>query len=216
MDITFNGHACVTLKARSRDLTVVTDPYRSGAFDGRLSHAPVIAEADIVTVSHYHIDHSHVSSDLGRPQVADVSGRYRDIDVTAVSTYHDRHFGTRMGMTSMFSWLQDDLRVAHLGDLGCDLTPEDLQALGPIDVLLWPVGGTYTVGPQDAAAILQVVKPRLAIPLHFEHARCSLGMEPVEATMAALDAAGIAWTRPGASHITAAEAHGVVILEPAL
>ena len=75
----------------------------------------------------------------------------------------------------------DGVRVAHLGDIGCPLTAEDIAALGPVDLLLWPVGGTYTLGPEDAPMVLEALKPTLAIPLHFEHPRCQLGMQPIEA-----------------------------------
>jgi len=216
VELTFNGHACLTLRAKSRSLTVVTDPYRSGALGGRISHAPVKAAADIVTVSHYHVDHSHVSADLGTPVVADLSGDYRGVRFEARSTYHDRFFGTRMGMTTMMAWEMDGLRVAHLGDIGCDLTPEDVAALGRVDVLLWPVGGTYTLGPEDAPAVLRALSPKLAIPLHFEHERCQLGMQPVEAAIAALENAGYEVNRNGQSRLDVAEASGVVVLEPAL
>ena len=66
MKLTFNGHACVTLES-SDGRTVVMDPYRSGAFGGKLSHAPLCVAADVVTVTHYHVDHSHVGPELAGP-----------------------------------------------------------------------------------------------------------------------------------------------------
>lgn len=221
MRLTFNGHACTTIET-SDGRVVVTDPYLSGAFGGKLTHAPLKISADAVWVSHGHLDHCHVTPDLGpgdgsMPAIIDRSGSAAGIDFEVSSTYHDREGGTRMGMTGMVRFEVDGIRVAHLGDIGCDLTPEDVARLRPVDVLLWPVGGTYTLGPQDAQGVLDQLAPRLAIPLHFEHERCALGMEPVESL---LEAITVPWTRPG-THVWSSEdglpeQTEVWVLEPAL
>ena len=218
MKLTFNGHACVTLES-SDGRTVVMDPYRSGAFDGKLSHAPLCVAADVVTVTHYHVDHSHVGPELAGPDgvlppIIDRTGSAAGFDFTVRVTYHDRVGGTHMGMTGMIAFEIDGLRVAHLGDIGCDLTPEDVAAIGPVDILLWPVGGTYTLGPEDAQGVLDALSPKLAIPLHFEHPRCQLGMEPIESLLACLEE----YDRPGSSSFDTADglASGVLVLEPAL
>ena len=195
------------------------DPYRSGAFGGKITHAPLCVAADVVTVTHYHVDHSHVGPELADadghlPPVIDQSGSAAGFDFRVRMTYHDRVGGTRMGMTGMVSFEIDGLRVAHLGDIGCPLTEEDVIALGPVDILLWPVGGTYTLGPEDAPEVLQAIQPRLAIPLHFEHPRCQLGMEPIEALFEHIDA----YERPGCSTLDCSGElpRGIVVLEPAL
>lgn len=184
MELTFNGHACVTVRAADGRV-VVMDPYRSGAFGGRIAHAPLAEPADVVTVSHWHVDHSHVTSALGRqgalPPIVDTTRAAAGFEFTVRPTYHDREGGALMGMTGMLAFEVDGLRLAHLGDIGCDLTPDDVRALGRVDVLLWPVGGTYTLGPGDAPAVLAALRPRIAVPLHYDNARCTLGMAPIEA-----------------------------------
>jgi len=213
MELTFHGHAC--LSARGERGVVVMDPYRTGALGGAISHAPVEIDARWVTISHYHADHSHVSSRLGTPQVVDRAGRVDGLDFTCRTTYHDRFQGTRMGLTSMLAFELDGIRIAHLGDIGCDLTPADVAALGPVDVLIFPTGGTYTLGSGDAPALLKALNPRLAIPVHYESHGCKLGLEPVEALLSHVQ--GI--KRPGTS--TWSSANGlptkgeVLVLEPA-
>ncbi|MEE2780380.1 MAG: MBL fold metallo-hydrolase, partial [Myxococcota bacterium] len=172
--------------------------------------------------SHYHVDHSHVTADLGGPQgdlppVVDRTSEVGGLSFVVRPTYHDRHGGTRMGMTGMVAFELDGIRVAHLGDIGCDLTPTDLEILGDVDLLLWPVGGTYTLGPEDAQSVLDVVRPRLAIPLHYENERCRLGMLPIEALPPALSRRPV---RPGTSSWSSADGlptdTQVRILEPLL
>ena len=221
MKLTFNGHACTTIESADGRV-IVTDPYLHGAFGGKLTHAPLKVAADAVWVSHGHLDHSHVTPDLGPgdgslPRIVDRSCRAAGVDFEVVSTYHDREGGTRMGMTGMVRFELDGIHVTHLGDIGCELSPQDVARLRPVDVLLWPVGGTYTLGPEDAAHVLGLLKPRLAIPLHFEHERCALGMEPVESLLKELQ---VPWSRPGTHHWSSEsglpERTEVLVLEPAL
>ncbi len=118
MRLTFNGHACVTLEA-SDGRVVVMDPYRSGAFGGKLSHAPLEIAANVVTVTHYHVDHSHVGPELADadgvlPPVIDKTGSAAGFDFLVRTTYHDRVGGTHMGLTGMVVFTIDGLRVAHL------------------------------------------------------------------------------------------------------
>ena len=199
------------------------DPYRSGALNGAIRHAPVECTADIVTISHYHVDHSHIGPGLvnaagQRPTVVDSSCEAHGLTFEGRTTYHDCMLGAHMGLSTMFVVELDGLRVAHLGDIGCPLCAADSQFLTGVDVLLWPVGGTYTLGPKEAQALLDIVKPRVAIPLHFENERCTLGMEPIEALGPALRD-GL--TRPGhtsweSSSLGSDETTQVVALEPAL
>ncbi len=220
MEIRFHGHACVSLRSAS-GRTVVMDPYRPGAFGGRLAHSPVRVAADVVTVSHHHVDHAHITSDLapaggGIPPVVDHSADVAGIAFRSRFTYHDRQHGTRMGMNAIISFEIDGLRVTHLGDIGCPLTPADVSAIGPVDVLIMPVGGIYTLGPEDAPQLLAALSPRLAIPVHYDNARCHLGMAPIEALAPHL---GRPPLRPGVHSWEAGQglpgACEVMILEPA-
>ena len=177
------------------------DPYLSGALDGAIGFEPVKADADLVTISHYHIDHSYVSTDLGAPEVVDKTGRRQGCDFVFVPTYHDRCGGCRMGLTQMVSFEMDGIRVAHLGDIGCELTPADVEALGSVDVLFFPTGGVYTLGSADASHVLSRLAPRLAIPIHYDHPRCRLGLEPVDAVLQQL---ALPQVRANQSHWTSA------------
>ena len=213
MELTFHGHACVSL--RGEQGVVVMDPYKSGALGGAIGFSPVEVQADWVTISHYHVDHAHVSPALGAPTVVDKSGLFGGLEFRCRSTYHDRFKGARMGMTTMTSFEFDGLRIAHLGDIGCDLIREDVEALGPVDILIFPTGGTYTLGSADAPAVLEALRPRLAIPVHYECAGCRLGLEPVQALEAHIKDV----ERPGGSCWTSGQGlpsgNKVLVLEPA-
>jgi L-ascorbate metabolism protein UlaG (beta-lactamase superfamily) len=161
MEITWYGRACFRL--RGRDATAITDPCppSTGFVAGR-------HDVDLLTISHDHADHTYTRSitaalTLTRP------GEYEhsDLLVTGVRAFHDGNAGTDRGDNIIFAIEIDGVHVCHLGDLGHLLTDEQLSELGPIDVLLVPVGGQTTLTPAEAAEVVAQVSPKLVIPMHF-------------------------------------------------
>ena len=59
------------------------------------------------------------------------------------------------------------LRLAHLGDLGRPLTAAETEALTGLDCMLLPVGGYYTIDAKEAKAVVDAVRPRVVIPMHY-------------------------------------------------
>ena len=57
---------------------------------------------------------------------------------------------------------------------------DQLEAIGKVDVLLTPVGGTYTINAEEAVELVQAIKPRVTIPMHFKTPPCSIALAPVE------------------------------------
>ena len=161
MEITWYGRACFRLKGR--EASVMTDPCppSTGFVAGK-------HEVDLLTISHDHADHSYQRSisaglTLRRP------GEYehRNLLVTGVRTFHDGERGAQRGENVIFAVEIDGVHVCHLGDLGHLLSEEDLAELGPIDVLLVPAGGTYTITPAEAAEVVAKISPKIVIPMHF-------------------------------------------------
>ena len=118
---------------------------------------PQGCKADIVTISHEHPDHNNVGFVTGnKPRVirgltADKKGwtrvdeKVKDVSIRSVGVYHDDERGAERGLDTVFIFEAGGVRIAHLGDLGHVLTDEQLAAIGAVDVLLVPVGGTFTI-----------------------------------------------------------------------
>jgi L-ascorbate metabolism protein UlaG (beta-lactamase superfamily) len=87
--------------------------------------------------------------------------------VTGVRTFHDGQRGAERGENVVFAYEIDGVHIAHLGDLGHLLTEDQLAELGPIDVLLVPAGGQFTISPPEAAEVVAQVGPKLVIPMHY-------------------------------------------------
>jgi L-ascorbate metabolism protein UlaG (beta-lactamase superfamily) len=156
---------------------IVFDPHTIPAF-GR----PVVA-ADLICVSHEHDDHNVVTaieghktarvfhglkSTKGRTDWDRVDEKVGTIRVRNMPTYHDNENGFTRGKTSLFVIEADGLTFAHLGDIGHELNDEQLKVLGKVDVLMLPIGGTYTINGEQAKKIVAAVKPRLhVVPMHY-------------------------------------------------
>lgn len=179
-DIHYLGHACFRL--RGRDGIVICDPFdRSIGLDlGRPT-------AHIVTISHDHPDHNHsagVKPVRDQVFVIDGPGEYevRGILITGVRTYHDKAQGQELGKNTVYVIHIDDLVCCHLGDLGHELTQQQLEEIGSVDLLFVPVGGGETIGPAEAASVISQIEPRIVIPMHYAHEQLSFAypLEPLE------------------------------------
>lgn len=155
--ITYHGHACFALEANG--YRVVIDPYKHGMVDGL---PDLKLEANAVYGSHGHGDHNFF--DAVTILETDNAAPYT---VESYETPHDDQGGKLRGMNQVRIFRFDDLRIAHLGDLG-DFPEENvLNALKNVDCLLIPVGGFYTIDPVMAKKVADAVEPKVCIPMHY-------------------------------------------------
>lgn len=168
MIITYHGHSC--FKLRGKDGSVVTDPYE----DAIGLSLPSLS-ADIVTLSHDHADHNQAARISGtarrpKPFVIDHLGEYEvgGTSVFGVKSYHDDTQGAERGVNAIFTIALDGVRACHLGDLGHELTEDQINDIGIIDVLFVPVGGVYTINAKQAVAVVRALEPSIVVPMHYK------------------------------------------------
>jgi L-ascorbate metabolism protein UlaG (beta-lactamase superfamily) len=159
---------------------VVFDPHAIPEFARVQSVA-----ADIIVCTHLHNDHAqpevienykaarifHGLKEKGKARTPDwnkVDEKVGAIRVRNLGTYHDAENGMVRGKNSVFVVEADGLTFCHLGDLGHELSAEQAKAIGPIDVLMVPVGGIYTINGEQARKVVAALKPRLfVVPMHY-------------------------------------------------
>lgn len=183
MDITYLGHSC--FKLRGKTGTVVTDP-----FDKSVGLPIPKVSADIVTISHHHHDHDNCSivGETARkkhPFVIDSPGEYElfDISIFGIPSFHDNESGERRGGNMISIIHLDGVNVVHLGDLGHELSDRELERLGVVDVLLLPVGGSFTVDAKEANRLVEAIEPSVVIPMHYrteKHSSAFSSLLPVD------------------------------------
>lgn len=181
MKIKWCGHATFLITTAS-GIKIVTDPYEPGGYDGALAYGKIPDLIDIALVSHDHPDHNFVQALEGNPQVVKGPGTHTVSGITfkGVPTYHDTTRGSERGENVIFCFTVDDVRLCHLGDLGHMLEAEAASEIGTVDVLMMPVGGFYTIDAAAATGVMNTLKPRLVIPMHFKTAKCGFPITTVD------------------------------------
>jgi L-ascorbate metabolism protein UlaG (beta-lactamase superfamily) len=178
MKVKWLGHASFQITS-DVGIKIITDPYPQGS---GLSYVPVSEAADIVSVSHNHFDHNNVSSIPGNPQVITGSGvkDIKGIEFKGIGTYHDASQGKERGANTIFCFLVDGMKVCHLGDLGHRLNAEQIAEIGALDLLFIPIGGVFTIDAKSATTVLDDLKPKIAIPMHYKTTKCDWTLSPVD------------------------------------
>lgn len=154
---------------RGKTATLITDP-----FDPSVGFPFPTVSADIVTVSHAHPDHANVTKVQGtsrrpNPFIISAPGEYEimGISVRSIPCFHDDQQGKLRGKNLIMVITIDGVHLVHLGDLGHSLSQSQIEDIGPVDVLMVPVGGFFTIGPQAAASVVENIDPSIVIPMHF-------------------------------------------------
>lgn len=165
MKIKYLGHSAFAITS-DRGVKIITDPYTPSP---DLTYREITGPADIVTVSHNHLDHCNTASVGGNPQVLRKAGSatVRGIGFKGVSSYHDDEGGRLRGGNIIFCFAVDGIRLCHLGDLGHLLNDKQLAEMGAVDIVFLPVGGNYTIDAKAATEVCNQLKPRVIIPMHY-------------------------------------------------
>lgn len=155
MRINWNGHACFTVI--TSEGSAVFDPYAPDSVPG--FKLPELS-ADAVFCSHGHGDHNFAEG-------VKLSGKTPSFSVHSIPCFHDECGGAKRGDNLITVIEAEGLRLAHFGDIGHLLSEEQLQQVGAVDIMLIPVGGFFTVGPDEAKQLCDAVGAKVIIPMHY-------------------------------------------------
>ena len=185
MRITYYGHSSFLVEAQD-GTRIILDPYRHGAFDGALRYKPIDEPADVVLASHEHDDHGATDTIPGRPQifVHPVAAKVGGVQILGIEVDHDEAGGSKRGKNTIVVLDDSDLRLAHLGDLGHPLEGDTVKKIGPVDILLVPVGGFFTIDHKEAAAVVEALAPRVVLPMHYKTDEVDFPIVPVDQFLA--------------------------------
>jgi L-ascorbate metabolism protein UlaG (beta-lactamase superfamily) len=167
--IQYFGHNFFQLTTR-QGTKIITDPLAPGRYP-----TPYVTP-HVVTVGREHPNHNYVQLAQGHPLILRglsqhgaewnrISTHVREVSIFNMPIYQNGVAGALKGAAFIFDL--GPLCIVHLGDLSHPLTPEQLHEIQHVDVALIPIDGTYTMGPDIAREVLQRLKPKLAIPMHY-------------------------------------------------
>ncbi|HNU36182.1 MAG TPA: MBL fold metallo-hydrolase, partial [Methanomassiliicoccales archaeon] len=87
---------------------------------------------------------------------------------------------------NIFHLTLDGVRFCHLGDLGHMLSDAQVEELGEVDVLFVPVGGVFTIDGTQAQHLVQMIGPKVAVPMHFRVGGLSMSIQNADAFLKGL------------------------------
>ncbi|MDO8524517.1 MAG: MBL fold metallo-hydrolase [bacterium] len=170
MNIVWHGQSFFEIGVKNRkegETKIVIDPFEADFVGLKFPKT----DGDIVLVSHNHKDHANAKAVGGSPFIIDTPGEYeiKDVFIKGIPAFHDNSNGKERGTVIMFTMQAEGMKIGFLSDLGQkELTSQQVDDLGNIDILFIPVGGTYTIGAKDAAEITSQVEPGIVIPMHYK------------------------------------------------
>jgi L-ascorbate metabolism protein UlaG (beta-lactamase superfamily) len=215
MKLKWLGHSCFLITSET-GLRIITDPYSTV---GGITYSPVNEAADVVTVSHDHRDHNNVAAVPGKPEIITGIGTKtaKGIQFKGIPSHHDKSRGKERGANTIFCFTVDGIRLCHLGDLGHALSQEEIAQIGNVDVLLIPIGGSFTIDAKVAGEVVDDLKPKVIAPMHYKTPKCDFPITGVEDFLA--DKKNVKKLNSSEMEFKAGklpEATEIVVLQPAL
>lgn len=188
MILDFIGHAAFLLRGRGE---VLIDPYLT---ENPLTEVqPEELEPDLILVTHAHHDHLGDAIDISRRTGApilttpEVASHVEGVGATAIAAHmggvvdtgfcevklfpawHSSSIDGRMlGVPVSFVISMDGVLIYHAGDTALF---GDMTLIGEefdLDLALLPIGGRYTMGPDDALRALRLLHPKNVVPMHYD------------------------------------------------
>lgn len=191
MRITYYGHSCFLVETAGARLII--DPFLTGNPSASVKAADV--QCDYVLLSHAHDDHSGDALAIAKANDATLIANFEIAEYFAAQGAKTHGLNPGGGFNFPFGRVKltiahhsssmeaglnpkymgepcgilvtaDGRTLYHAGDTALFL---DMQLIGRagIDLALIPIGDNYTMGPDDAVEALTFLKPKLAVPMHY-------------------------------------------------
>jgi L-ascorbate metabolism protein UlaG (beta-lactamase superfamily) len=172
IEIKWFGHSFFQITSSS-GTRIITDPF------GPMGFPMPEVWPHVVTVGREHGNHNNVGLAKGKPIVLrglkegqddwnQINLTFRDVLIYNVPI-HQRGVPTYSGSMkgAAFVFEMDGLCILHSGDVSDPFNEDQLQLIGHVDILLQTIGGVYTIGPEGAKRIVEQLKPKIVVPMHY-------------------------------------------------
>jgi L-ascorbate metabolism protein UlaG (beta-lactamase superfamily) len=172
IEIKWFGHSFFQITSSS-GTRIITDPF------GAMGFPMPEVWPHIVTIGREHGNHNNAALAKGNPVILrglreggvdwnQINTRFRDVLIYNVPVHQRGMPNYDMSMKgSAFVFELDGLCILHTGDVSDPFNEDQLQMIGHIDVLLQTIGGVYTIGPEGARQVIEQLKPKVVIPMHY-------------------------------------------------
>lgn len=171
IEIKWFGHSFFQITS-SGGTKIITDPFGPMGFP--------IPEVwpHIVNVGREHGNHNNVGVAKGRPLILrglkegtdecnEINLTFRDVLIYNIPIHQRGCLGNLSLRGSAFVFEMDDLSILHSGDVSEPFNEDQLQLIGHIDILFRVIGSIFTSGPEGAKKIVEQLRPKIVIPMHY-------------------------------------------------
>ena len=173
LKIRWYGHSCFSI---SNSKTIVFDPHDGAS----IGIPPPRVRADVILITHEHFDHNQARMvEKEGSIVLRKGGKVDDIEIESFISYHDKEKGRKRGEVTVFKVNYEGITFCHLGDIG-EVDEELINAIGNVDILFIPIGGTFTINSKEALEICKKIKPKVVVPMHYKIEGLSLPIDRIE------------------------------------
>lgn len=158
MEISFLGEN--SIRITGKDIAIICDPV------SRTSGLPVSRTANDVTL--LSVAAQDPASEKGG-MVIDGPGEYEVKGATITGAPARLHVDEDGNRATIYAINVDGIQVAYLGNITPELSNQQVEALGVVDVLVVPVGGHgLTLDATAAAKIISQLEPKYVVPTHYD------------------------------------------------
>lgn len=158
MDIQFYGANCVVVGGKHSRIVIDDNLAELGA-------KPVTKDDDISLFTGNHQEDKHALK-----LMIDQPGEYEVAGVSVYGIAARAHMDTDDKKTAtVYKLVFDDMNMLVVGHIYPELSDDQLEAIGTVDVMLVPVGGNgYTLDGLGALKLIKKIEPKLVIPTHYD------------------------------------------------
>ncbi len=172
IEIKWFGHSFFQITS-SEGTKIITDPF------GNMGYPMPEVWPNVVTVGKRSGNHSNVGLAKGDPMIlwglkdgandwTQINTTFRDVLIYNVPIHQRGLYGYEGSIRgSAFVFEMDGLCICHTGDIGEPFNEDQLELIGHVDIVLLPIGGVSTMGPENAKKVVEQLKPKIAIPMHY-------------------------------------------------
>lgn len=181
MQVIWQGQSCfqiITLVKKNSQVNIVIDP-----FEETIGLKLPKLEADILLITHNHQDHNNIKGVLGKAFIIDGPGEYevKEIYIQGIKSWHDSSLGKERGDNTIYTIETEEMKICHLGDLGQkELSAEQIEKIGQVDILMIPIGGLYTISAEEAIKIMSQIEPKITIPMHYQIPKLKIKLDGLD------------------------------------
>ena len=169
ISITYYGHDAFLL---ANDVRIAIAPH-----DDRIGYGMDSIKADVVLISDSDADREQAKIIEGNPEIIDKPGEH---EVKGVAVHGIEAAPPEKNIIYRFAL--KGVKYCHLAGLGDKLSDEQVKAIGPVHVLMLPVGGGTALDAEKAWAVADQLKPKMILPMHYhtEKTKADLGLQGLD------------------------------------